>query len=192
MHFPAYWWSSTQASLRPQTDPQNLPPKPKHYGTVTLGSEGCEEHFGRATSAGAAVDHLGMSVLRDATYATLGTRASLRGPEPLDRTLRSPGTGLRAPDAQTCVHAFAYFRAAEAVPCLLSSLFDFLGHIQGSVCETGLFRGVFWLYRIFFIFPKLYYIGGHAHIRARCESKRKLADSGPPPLCSSYGLKPCH
>ncbi len=64
------------------------PPNPRHYGDVKLGGEGGKEHFGRATFCGAAVGRLGMSVLRDATYATLGARASLCAGEALDRTLR--------------------------------------------------------------------------------------------------------
>ena len=59
-------------------------------------------------------------------------------------------TGLRASHARTCAHAFAYFRAAEAVPSLLSSLLDLSGLIQGFAREKGLFRGLFRLSRFFF------------------------------------------
>jgi hypothetical protein len=92
------------------------PPNPRHYGAVTLGGEGGKEHFGGATFGGAAVGRLGMSVLRDATYATLGARASLRALDPPHRTLSSHMTGLRAPHARTSAHAFARLGAAEAVP----------------------------------------------------------------------------
>ena len=119
------------------------PPNPRHYGAVTLGGEGGKEHFGGATFGGAAVGRLGMSVLRDATYATLGARASLRALDPPHRTLSSHMTGLRAPHARTSAHAFACLGAAEAVPSLLLSLLAFAGRIQGLACETGLFRGVF-------------------------------------------------
>jgi hypothetical protein len=61
-------------------------------------------------------------------------------------------TGLRAAHAHTCVHAFAYFRAAEPVPSLLFSLSDISGLIQGFAREKGLFRGLFRLSRFFFIF----------------------------------------
>ncbi len=61
-------------------------------------------------------------------------------------------TGLRASHARTCAHAFAHFRAAEAVPSLLSSLLDLSGLIQGFAREKGLFRGLFRLCRFFFIF----------------------------------------
>ncbi len=127
-------------------------PNPRHYGAVTLGGEGGKEHFGRATLGGAAVGRLGMSVLRDATYATLGARASLRALDPPHRTLSSHMTGLRAPHARTSAHAFARLRAAEAVPSLLLSLLAFAGRIQGLACETGLFRGVFRGCRFFIIF----------------------------------------
>jgi hypothetical protein len=60
----------------------------KNYGAVTLGGEGRKVLFERATFAGAPFGRLGMSVLRDATYATLGARASLCAVETLDRTLR--------------------------------------------------------------------------------------------------------
>ncbi len=58
--------------------PRPYPPKPRNYGAVTLGDEGWKEQFGGATFGGAEVDRLGMSVLRDASYATLGAHASLR------------------------------------------------------------------------------------------------------------------
>ena len=93
-----------------------------------------------------------MSVLRDATYATLGARASLGALETLDRTLRYHMTGLHASHAHTCAHAFAYFRAAEALPSLLSSLLDLSGLIQGFAREKGLFRGLFRLCRFFLFF----------------------------------------
>jgi len=128
------------------------PPNPRHYGAVTLGGEGGKEHFGGATFGGAAVGRLGMSVLRDATYATLGARASLRALDPPHRTLSSHMTGLRAPHARTSAHAFACLGAAEAVPSLLLSLLAFAGRIQGLACETGLFRGVFRGCRFFIIF----------------------------------------
>ena len=61
-------------------------------------------------------------------------------------------TGLRASHARTCAHAFAYFRAAEPVPSLLSSLLDLSGLIQGFAREKGLFRGLFRLCRFFLFF----------------------------------------
>ena len=61
-------------------------------------------------------------------------------------------TGLRASHARTCAHAFAYFRAAEPVPSLLSSLSDLSGLIQGFAREKGLFRGLFRLCRFFLFF----------------------------------------
>ncbi len=124
----------------------------KNYGAVTLGGEGRKVLFERATVAGAPFGRLGMSVLRDATYATLGARASLRALDPPHRTLSSHMTGLRAPHARTSAHAFACLGAAEAVPSLLLSLLAFAGRIQGLACETGLFRGVFRGCRFFIIF----------------------------------------
>ena len=62
-------------------------------------------------------------------------------------------TGLRAAHAHTCVHAFAYFRAAEPVPSLLFSLSDISDLIQGFAREKGLFRGLFRLSRFFFLPP---------------------------------------
>ena len=61
-------------------------------------------------------------------------------------------TGLRAAHAHKPAHAFAYFRAAEPVPSLLFSLSDISGLICAFARETGLFRGVFRLWRFFFIF----------------------------------------
>jgi hypothetical protein len=61
-------------------------------------------------------------------------------------------TGLRASHARTCAHAFAYFRAAEAVPSLLSSLLDLSGLVQGFAREKGLFRGLFRLCQFFLFF----------------------------------------
>ena len=64
-------------------------------------------------------------------------------------------TGLRASHARTCAHAFAYLRAAEPVPSLLSSLLDVSGHIQGFAREKGLFRGLFRICRFFLFFQRL-------------------------------------
>ena len=64
-------------------------------------------------------------------------------------------TGLRASHARTCAHAFAYLRAAEPVPSLLSSLLDVSGRIQGFAREKGLFRGLFRLCRFFLFFQKI-------------------------------------
>ena len=67
-------------------------------------------------------------------------------------------TGLRAAHAHKPAHAFACFRAAEAVPSLLFSLSDISGLIQGFAREKGLFRGVCRLWRFFFIFFRSYYV----------------------------------
>ena len=61
-------------------------------------------------------------------------------------------TGLRASHAHKPAHASAYFRAAEPVPSLLFPLSDISGLICAFARETGLFRGVFRLWRFFFIF----------------------------------------
>ena len=61
-------------------------------------------------------------------------------------------TGLRASHAHKPAHASAYFRAAEPVPSLLFPLSDISGLICAFARGKGLFRGVFRLWRFFFIF----------------------------------------
>jgi hypothetical protein len=80
-------------------------------------------------------------------------------------------TGLRSSHARTCAHAFAYFRAAEPVPSLLSSLLNLSGLIQGFAREKGLFRGLFRLCR-FFLF-----------LSTRRSPKNFKSARRAPPLC---------
>jgi hypothetical protein len=88
LNFAACWWSSTQVSLRRRSGPQKPGILLSLLLAVTLGVEGGKEHFRGATFGGATFCRLGMSVLRDSTYDTLGARASLRAPEPLAPTSR--------------------------------------------------------------------------------------------------------
>ena len=128
------------------------PPNPRHYGAVTVGGEGGKEHFGRATFGGAAVGRLGMSVLRDATYATLGARASLC----TSRDTRShfelayDGVARRArPHMRTCICLFSSRRA-----CAVSAFFA-VGHLgpHTRLCaRKGPFPRSFSSFAIFFYF----------------------------------------
>jgi len=128
------------------------PPNPRHYGAVTLGGEGCKEHFGGATFGGAAVGRLGMSVLRDATCATLGARASLRACRDTRSHFEVAYDGvarLARPHMRTCICVFSSRRA-----CAVSA-FSALGPL-GAHTRLGVrnraFPRSFLALSIFFIF----------------------------------------
>ena len=127
-------------------------PNPRHYGAVTLGGEGCKEHFGGATFGGAAVGRLGMSVLRDATCATLGARASLRACRDTRSHFEVAYDGvarLARPHMRTCICVFSSRRA-----CAVSA-FSALGPL-GAHTRLGVrnraFPKSFLALSIFFIF----------------------------------------
>lgn len=128
------------------------PPNPRHYGAVTLGGEGWKEQVGGATFGGAAVGRLGMSVLRDATYATLGARASLCTSRDTSShfELAYDGVARRArPQTRTCICLFSSRRA-----CAVSAFFAF-GHLgpHTRLCaRKGPFPRGFSSLAIFFYF----------------------------------------
>jgi hypothetical protein len=133
-------------------DKTPYPPNPRHYGAVTVGGEGGKEHFGRATFGGAAVGRLGMSVLRDATYATLGARASLCTSRDTSShfELAYDGVARRArPQTRTCICLFSSRRA-----CAVSafSAFGHLGPHMRLCARNGPFPRGFSSLAIFFYF----------------------------------------
>ena len=128
------------------------PPNPRHYGAVTVGGEGWKEQFGGATFGGAAVGRLGMSVLRDATYATLGARASLCTSRDTSShfELAYDGVARRArPQTRTCICLFSSRRA-----CAVSafSAFGHLGPHMRLCARNGPFPRGFSSLAIFFYF----------------------------------------
>jgi hypothetical protein len=138
-----------------QKTPQ--PPKPRHYGAVTLGGEGGKEHFGGATLGGAAVGCLGMSVLRDATYATLGSRASLcdcRDTRSHFEVAYDGVARLERPRTRTCI-CLVSRRRASAVSAF--STFGRLGAHTGPGVRNGSFPRSFSVLTIFFYFSKDYF-----------------------------------
>ena len=128
------------------------PPNPRHYGAVTVGGEGGKEHFGRATFGGAAVGRLGMSVLRDAAYATLGARASLCACRDTRSHFELAYDGvarLARPQTRTCICLFSSRRA-----CAVSafSAFGHLGPHMRLCARKGPFPRGFSALAIFFYF----------------------------------------
>jgi len=128
------------------------PPNPRHYGAVTVGGEGGKEHFGRATFGGAAVGRLGMSVLRDAAYATLGARASLCACRDTRSHFELAYDGvarLARPQTRTCICLFSSRRA-----CAVSafSAFGHLGPHMRLCARNGPFPRGFSALAIFFYF----------------------------------------
>jgi hypothetical protein len=88
------------------------------------------------------VGHLGMSVLRDVTYVTLGAR-SFRDCRGTRSHFEVTYDGVVRLGHHEPGHASVYFRAAEPVPSLLFPLSDNSGLMQRFARENGLFRGVF-------------------------------------------------
>jgi hypothetical protein len=130
------------------------PHKPRHYGAVTLGGEGGKEHFGGATLGGAAVGRLGMSVLRDATYATLGARASLRACRGTSSHFEVAYDGvarLARPQTRTCICLVSSRRG-----CAVSAFFALgrLGAHTGPGVRNGPFPRGFSALAIFLYFFK--------------------------------------
>lgn len=130
------------------------PPNPRHYGAVTLGGEGGKEHFGGATLGGAAVGRLGMSVLRDATYATLGARASLRACRDTRSHFEVAYDGvarLARPQTRTCICLVSSRRG-----CAVSAFFALgrLGPHMRLCARNGPFPRGFSALAIFFHFFK--------------------------------------